>query len=589
MNNHKTSDRGVTMGWLRWKMQLATVVVLFNVKQSISEGDDFRPKPLNAGAWVHASRGEIWPKPKAREKYATFMAVDPKNFTIKRNEILGRCVMFQQLLDRFSHRLFVGDTQNKRKSHITPNVNKIQNNPLFRGFLKDLKVDMMSVEGCEYWPHQNMNEKYMLLIDIRSKYERKALLQADTIWGVLRGMESFSQMVYNTQEQGYINLINSTFIQDEPRYPYRGVMLDSSRHFLSKKVILDNLDLMEMNKLNVFHWHISDDNSFPFVSMTFPNMSEYGAYDPVTHVYTPQDVAEIKEAARIRGIRVIPEFDTPGHTKSWELGHPGLLANCEDPHGNPTDVYGPMDPTNELTFQFLQHFFDETTRVFPDNLVFIGGDEVELDNCWKRNKRIADTLEKWGMRGQFDQLEGIFLDNLMRVFKTLPQKKQFIVWQEVFDNNLHFNQNETIVNVWKNWGKGWKRTLNEATHSGYRVLLSAPWYLNYISYGSDWTKYYSVDPSDFGGDESQRKLMMGGELCLWGEFVNSINALPRLWPRASAPAEVLWSPAQNREKSSVLQDAAQRLQEHECRMMARGYPVQPVVGPGFCPHIHWGF
>ena len=183
------------------------------------------------------------------------------------------------------------------------------------------------------------------------------------------------------------------------------------------------------------------------------------------------------------------------------------------------------------------------------------------------------------MTRQFDKLEEVFLNNLMRVFHSIKKdrKKQFVgkdiyisasalfmpekaianrfsiliaVWQEVFDNNLHFNQNETIVNVWKDWGRGWKRTVYDvsvidsslvtkdnqqsniclqATKEGYRVLLSGPWYLNYISYGSDWTKYYKIDPSSFGGDDHQQSLVLGGELCLWGEFVNSINALPRLW------------------------------------------------------------
>ena len=101
-------------------------------------------------------------------------------------------------------------------------------------------------------------------------------------------------------------------------------MLDSSRHFLSMKVLLDHLDLLEINKFNVFHWHLSDDESFPYQSTTYPNMSLYGAYDPITHVYTPDNVKQIIEEARLRGIRVIPEFDTPGHTKSWELGQPGI-------------------------------------------------------------------------------------------------------------------------------------------------------------------------------------------------------------------------------------------------------------------------
>ena len=159
-------------------------------------------------------------------------------------------------------------------------------------------------------------------------------------------------------------------------------MLDSSRHFLSMKVLIDQLDLMEMNKMNVFHWHLTDDTSFPFQSTTYPNMTKYGAYDSVTHVYSPQDVRKVIDQARIRGIRVIPEFDTPGHTKSWELGQPGLLTPCQDENGTDTGIYGPIDPTLRSTFNFLEHFFEEVVRSFPDKYLHIGGDEVELTSCW---------------------------------------------------------------------------------------------------------------------------------------------------------------------------------------------------------------
>lgn len=148
------------------------------------------------------------------------------------------------------------------------------------------------------------------------------------------------------------------------------------------KVLIDQLDLMEMNKINVFHWHLTDDPSFPYQSTTFPNLTEFGAFDPVTHVYTPEDVKRIIEEARIRGIRVIPEFDTPGHTKSWGLGMPNLLTACQDENGTNTGVFGPIDPTLRSTFAFLSEFFEEITSVFPDKYLHIGGDEVDLTSCW---------------------------------------------------------------------------------------------------------------------------------------------------------------------------------------------------------------
>ena len=128
----------------------------------------------------------------------------------------------------------------------------------------------------------------------------------------------------------------------------------------------------------------------------------------------------------------------------------------------------------------------------------------------------------------------------------------------------------------------WEWELSKVTGRGLRAIISSPWYLNYISYGSDWTKYYLAEPLDFYGSEDQKKLVIGGEACMWDEFVNSVNLTPRLWPRASAVAERLWSPKENRNT----QEAKQRIQEMECRMLQRGYPVEPINGPSFC-NVDW--
>jgi len=157
-----------------------------------------------------------------------------------------------------------------------------------------------------------MDESYALLVNVRQP--EKSFLSANSSFGLLRGLETFTQLVWTDYDQSgeLRHLINRTTIEDSPRFPHRGLMIDSSRHFLSLKSILDTLDLMEMNKLNVLHWHLSDDQAFPYQSKIFPELSDYGSYDPYTHVYTPDMVAKVVEYARLRGTRVIPEFDTPG-------------------------------------------------------------------------------------------------------------------------------------------------------------------------------------------------------------------------------------------------------------------------------------
>ena len=119
-------------------------------------------------------------------------------------------------------------------------------------------------------------------------------------------------------------MIREANVSDRPRFPHRGIMVDSSRHFLSVGILLENLDLMAHNKMNVFHWHLTDSESFPYTSAKYPNMSLLGAYTPA-HTYSIDDMKKVIDYARLRGIRTVPEFDTPGHTGAWSPAFPTLL------------------------------------------------------------------------------------------------------------------------------------------------------------------------------------------------------------------------------------------------------------------------
>ncbi|XP_055572192.1 beta-hexosaminidase subunit alpha isoform X2 [Falco biarmicus] len=390
-------------------------------------------------------------------------------------------------------------------------------------------------------------------------------------------LETFSQLVGRDENGTYY--INKTEIVDFPRFRHRGLLLDTSRHYLPLRAILETLDVMAYNKFNVFHWHIVDDPSFPYESMTFPELSKQGAFNAMTHVYTASDVQTVIEYARMRGIRVIAEFDTPGHTLSWGPGAPGLLTPCyldKDPSG----TYGPINPILNSTYQFVTSLFKEVSTVFPDFFLHLGGDEVDF-TCWKSNPKIRAFMRKMGFGEDYKKLESFYIQRLLDIISSLG--KGYIVWQEVFDNGVKVRP-DTIIHVWKENPKPYMEEMANVTKAGYRALLSAPWYLNRISYGQDWMAAYQVEPLKFGGSPEQKDRVIGGEACMWGEYVDVTNLAPRLWPRAGAVAERLWSNATVRD----LQDAYVRLADFRCKLLGRGVQAQPLY-VGYCENEFPGF
>ncbi|XP_054507736.2 beta-hexosaminidase subunit beta [Agelaius phoeniceus] len=418
--------------------------------------------------------------------------------------------------------------------------------------------------GCDRHPQLVSSEAYHLTVT-----EPVAILKAPEVWGALRGLETFSQLVHE-DDYGSV-LVNESEINDFPRFAHRGVLLDTSRHYLPLKSILTNLDAMAFNKFNVLHWHIVDDQSFPYQSIYFPELSDKGAYSS-NLIYTPTDVRLVIEYARLRGIRVIPEFDTPGHTQSWGKGQKDLLTPCYN-GGQPTGSFGPVNPVWNTTYDFMTKFFKEISSVFPDEFIHLGGDEVDF-SCWKSNPEVKEFMKKQGFGIDYAKLESYYVQNILDIVSSY--NKGQMVWQEVFDHKAQLKP-DTVVQVWM--ANNYARELSRVTGAGFTAVLSAPWYLDYISYGQDWKKYYSVEPLNFPGSEEQKKLLIGGEACLWGEFVDATNLTPRLWPRASAVGERLWSSS----NVTNLQDAYKRLTNHRCRMLRRGIAAEPVF-VGYCAH-----
>nr|ABB76924.1 beta-N-acetylglucoasminidase 1 [Spodoptera frugiperda] len=523
---------------------------------------------VNPGPRYPPTKGEVWPKPQQQIKEQTYFKLSPSVFkfteTGKSCEILKNAIERYTAVLRSTHHIV---WRHSKKTWKNAEPRQVDTNPDFLGTLEELQINLS--RPCEAYPHMDMDEKYSLNVSAVSS------LTSDSIWGILRGMETFAQLFYLSN--GYKDvLINSTQIVDFPRYTYRGLLIDTSRHYLSVANILKTLDAMEMNKMNVLHWHIVDDQSFPYQSERFPQLSEQGAYDP-SMIYTKANINKIIKYAQDRGIRVLPEFDVPGHTRSWGVAYPGILTECYK-SGKVVGL-GPMDPTKNITYKLIGELFHEVQELFPDKYFHLGGDEVAL-NCWRSNPAICKFMDNHNMT-RTSELHAYFMT---KVLPLLDQKSKPIVWQEVFFNNVTL-PSDAIVQVWKTIGPKDMISVLQANH---KVIYSASWYLDYLANGGDWEGFYAVDPRQLipkHYKELDLNKILGGEACMWGEAVDDRNLISRVWPRASAVAEKLWSaeaPRYNKSSPKAVSSVQRRLEEHACRMNRRGIHAQPPNGPGFC-------
>ena len=353
-----------------------------------------------------------------------------------------------------------------------------------------------------------------------------ALLKAPAVAGAMHGLETFLQLV--APGVGGFE-VPAVHIQDRPRFPWRGLMLDSSRHWMPLEVVERNLDAMAAVKLNVFHWHLSDDQGFRAESIRYPRLQELGS-DRL--YYTRDQLRHIVAYARDRGIRVVPEFDIPGHTTSWLAAYPELAA-APGPYeiGRDFGVFdGAMDPANEFTYAFLDGFIGEMAAIFPDPCFHIGGDEVN-GHQWKA----SDSIQAFAKAHKLDGAKGLQLYFNQRVERILAKYgKTPVGWDEILDPGLPAG---TVIQSWRG-----ADSLAEAASKGFGAILSSGYYLDHLRSASF---HYGVDPLAGAAallTPEQQASILGGEACMWGELIGPETVDSRIWPRMAAIAERLWSP-----------------------------------------------
>ena len=364
-----------------------------------------------------------------------------------------------------------------------------------------------------------------------------ATLNAPTTLGVMRGLQTFLQLVETAPAGFAAPAVN---IDDKPRFPWRGLMIDAGRHFMPLDVIKRNLDGMAAVKLNVFHWHLSENQGFRVESKKFPKLHEMGS-DGL--YYTQGEVRDVIAYARERGICVIPEFDMPGHSTAWFVGYPDL-ASAPGPYEveRKWGVFDPaMDPTKEHTYHFLDEFIGEMAKLFPDQFFHIGGDEVN-GKQWDANPKIKDFMRAHGMKTDQD-LQAYFNKRVQQIVSK--HGKTMIGWDEILRPEL---PKSVVIQSWRG-----QESLAQAAKQGYRGLLSHGYYIDLMWPAS---QHYLVDPmSDAAASLSpqESKLILGGEATMWAEYVSPENIDSRIWPRTAAIAERLWSPQNVRDVNSMYQ------------------------------------
>jgi hexosaminidase len=381
-------------------------------------------------------------------------------------------------------------------------------------------------------PVQDLGEDENYVLDVSST---GAKVTAPNPLGVMHGLETFLQLVQVTPD-GYG--VPAIHIEDTPRFPWRGLSIDVSRHFISMEVLKRNVDAMAAVKMNVLHLHLSDDQGFRLESREFPKLQELGSDGMY---YRQSEMRELISYAGDRGIRVVPEFDMPGHSTSWFVGYPELSSGpgpyqIERRWG----IFDPaMDPTRESTFKLLDKFIGEMVDIFPDRYFHIGGDEVN-GKQWDANPKIHEFMQTHKLKSH-QELQQYFTD---RVEKIVSKHHKFMVgWDEILTPGM---PKDIVIQSWRG-----QDSLAEAARQGYRGILSSGYYLDAMAPAA---QHYLVDPlagADATLTPAQQKLILGGEACMWEEFASDESVESRIWPRAAAVAERLWSPQQAQDVNSM--------------------------------------
>ncbi|EON97420.1 putative beta-n-acetylhexosaminidase protein [Phaeoacremonium minimum UCRPA7] len=473
-----------------------------------------------------------------------------------------------------------------------------------------------------------VNETYSLSISSESS---SIDIEAATIWGALHAFTTLQQIVISDGGSGLI-VEQPVTIKDYPKFAYRGVMVDSGRNFISVKKFKEQIDGLALSKMNILHWHITDTQSWPIELTTFPEFTK-DAYS-AREIYSPDDVADIISYAKARGVRVIPEVDTPGHSASgWKQVDKDIVT-CENSWWSNDDWPlhtavqpnpGQLDVMNPKTYEVVTQVYAELSQRFADDFFHVGGDELQT-GCFNFSKPIRDWFAANASRTYFD-LAQYWLDRAYPIYmsknNTAGKDRRLIMWEDIYlsaDAAAIDVPRDIILQSWNNG----LTNIAKATEAGFDVIVSSSDFLyldcgfgGYVTNDNRYNVQANPDPTaatvsfNYGGNggswcapyktwqriydydftlnltDAQAAHVIGASAPLWSEQVDDTIISGKMWPRAAALAELTWSgnrdPATGKKRTTTF---TQRILNFREYLVASGVEATPLV-PKYClQHPH---
>ena len=376
----------------------------------------------------------------------------------------------------------------------------------------------------------NQDESYQLEIQ-----SNKITINATSDLGAMHGLETLLQLLQNNSNSYYFPTAK---ISDFPRFTWRGLMIDGARHFQPVDVIKRNLDAMAAMKMNVFHWHLTDDQGWRIELKNHPKLTQLASDG---NYYTQEEIKNIVKYADERGIMVVPEIDVPGHGTAILTAYPEVGSklnfdkNTYSLERN-SGIFTPtLDPSNPKTYQLLSEIFDEVCPLFSGNYFHIGGDENEGKD-WDSNPKIQEFKKKNNFANNHE-LQTYFTMQLIPMLKK--HNKTLMGWEEIMTKNL---SKDAIIHSWKgsNEGIAAGQSLVNAVKNGYKTVLSNGYYIDLMQ-GVE--NHYLNDPmpKNITLTAEEKARILGGEAPMWSELATPTTIDSRIWPRTAAIAERLWS------------------------------------------------